>query len=485
MLSNSKLIDKLKAAEKSSAAADADIASAPVDVYRLVAPYIGDGVASTPEAIADSRIAFNQEVESAKTVNTEMGITTVDSSATGPVWEAVLLRSYESLTKEPPTSQTLTALPWYRPPPTVQSLPAPESGKPEDGDGVNAEAEVGTLLKEWTTTTEGGLQMYQARDKNAVAPQYTPKPVPIVEPQDVPKYTPASEPTTEPKPSFPEAVPSEAAGLPRGWSMKRDASGRAYFIDHTTKTTTWDDPRLQGVDDLPRGWVARRDASGRAFYINQSTDMITWDDPRAGPPRAMTNSEKDPRLRTLLDQLLKLSGDSLKDLEEGMKEQAMRGGGSNRQIVRLDHHTLHTLLTQCVELSERALEMYKPDDKGAGSDTVPDPVRKPIIRLAFEGAKFGEAPLCELLAARGGSWVWRHDNANQRDYYVGHRKVLEYLMKPKESHLPGDQLVGRTILSRQWISKDVLEQSGYPYKEFGEGGYAIARKLTPVSWTTA
>ena len=32
--------------------------------------------------------------------------------------------------------------------------------------------------------------------------------------------------------------------LPPGWEMRRDpTTGWNYFIDHNTKTTTWEDPR--------------------------------------------------------------------------------------------------------------------------------------------------------------------------------------------------------------------------------------------------
>jgi E3 ubiquitin-protein ligase NEDD4 len=32
--------------------------------------------------------------------------------------------------------------------------------------------------------------------------------------------------------------------LPSGWEMRMTSAGRVYFVDHNTKITTWDDPRL-------------------------------------------------------------------------------------------------------------------------------------------------------------------------------------------------------------------------------------------------
>lgn len=39
----------------------------------------------------------------------------------------------------------------------------------------------------------------------------------------------------------------EEVPLPPGWEMAIDQKGRTYFIDHTTQTTTWRDPRQTQV----------------------------------------------------------------------------------------------------------------------------------------------------------------------------------------------------------------------------------------------
>lgn len=39
-------------------------------------------------------------------------------------------------------------------------------------------------------------------------------------------------------------TPSPAFSLPGGWEMKWTADGHPYFVDHKTKSTTWEDPRL-------------------------------------------------------------------------------------------------------------------------------------------------------------------------------------------------------------------------------------------------
>lgn len=39
--------------------------------------------------------------------------------------------------------------------------------------------------------------------------------------------------------------------LPLGWEEARDCDGRLFYIDHSTKTTTWIDPRDRYVQFLP------------------------------------------------------------------------------------------------------------------------------------------------------------------------------------------------------------------------------------------
>lgn len=50
---------------------------------------------------------------------------------------------------------------------------------------------------------------------------------------------------------------SQLGPLPSGWEMRLTNTARVYFVDHNTKTTTWDDPRLpssldQGVPQYKR-----------------------------------------------------------------------------------------------------------------------------------------------------------------------------------------------------------------------------------------
>ncbi|XP_075064139.1 E3 ubiquitin-protein ligase NEDD4 isoform X2 [Mixophyes fleayi] len=82
--------------------------------------------------------------------------------------------------------------------------------------------------------------------------------------------------------------------LQKGWEMRHAPNGRPFFINHKTKTTTWEDPRLRipvqlrprppiDVSDLgqiPPGWEERTHTDGRVFYIDHNTKKTQWEDPR-------------------------------------------------------------------------------------------------------------------------------------------------------------------------------------------------------------
>ena len=116
--------------------------------------------------------------------------------------------------------------------------------------------------------------------------------------------------------------------LPDGWEMATTKEGQVYFMNHETKTTTWEDPRKQqhqqlmqlqqlqqqqqqqqngalspqpaapvaavagaaiahqrsqsfdNVGALPAGWEQGVTPSGEIYFINHTTKKTTWFDPR-------------------------------------------------------------------------------------------------------------------------------------------------------------------------------------------------------------
>ncbi|XP_017072043.1 E3 ubiquitin-protein ligase Nedd-4 isoform X5 [Drosophila eugracilis] len=90
----------------------------------------------------------------------------------------------------------------------------------------------------------------------------------------------------------------EEEPLPPRWSMQVAPNGRTFFIDHASRRTTWIDPRngraspmpnqTRRVEDdlgpLPEGWEERVHTDGRIFYIDHNTRTTQWEDPRMSNP---------------------------------------------------------------------------------------------------------------------------------------------------------------------------------------------------------
>ena len=91
--------------------------------------------------------------------------------------------------------------------------------------------------------------------------------------------------------------------LPAGWEQRYTPEGRSYFVDHNTRTTTWVDPRRQQyirtygqntggnnatiqtqpvsqLGALPSGWEMRLTNTARVYFVDHNTKTTTWDDPR-------------------------------------------------------------------------------------------------------------------------------------------------------------------------------------------------------------
>ncbi|XP_037607894.1 E3 ubiquitin-protein ligase NEDD4-like isoform X3 [Sebastes umbrosus] len=110
-----------------------------------------------------------------------------------------------------------------------------------------------------------------------------------------PQPSPYSSPKSQPK--------TQQSFLPPGWEMRIAPNGRPFFIDHNSRVTTWEDPRLKypvhmrsknsiepgELGPLPNlleepGWEERIHSDGRTFFIDHNTKNTQWEDPRLQSP---------------------------------------------------------------------------------------------------------------------------------------------------------------------------------------------------------
>ncbi|XP_034939957.1 transcriptional coactivator YAP1 [Chelonus insularis] len=110
--------------------------------------------------------------------------------------------------------------------------------------------------------------------------------------------------------------------LPHGWEQARTPEGQIYFLNHLTRTTTWEDPRKTAaaasvaavaaaavesgkaspaatntLGPLPEGWEQARTPEGEIYFINHQTRTTSWFD-----PRIPTHLQRAPTTNTMLPQ---------------------------------------------------------------------------------------------------------------------------------------------------------------------------------------
>lgn len=73
-----------------------------------------------------------------------------------------------------------------------------------------------------------------------------------------------------------EETRTDGEPLPPGWEMRFDTYGRRYYVDHNTRSTSWERPQ-----PLPPGWEMRRDPRGRVYYVDHNTRTTTWQRPNS------------------------------------------------------------------------------------------------------------------------------------------------------------------------------------------------------------
>lgn len=153
------------------------------------------------------------------------------------------------------------------------------------------------------TALEANTQLERRAHQNRMLPEDrtgTNSPTPAEAPP-----TPASTGSTANAVSM-MATGATTAGtgeLPAGWEQRHTPEGRSYFVDHNTRTTTWVDPRRQQyirmygqnpngnnatiqtqpvsqLGALPSGWEMRLTNTARVYFVDHNTKTTTWDDPR-------------------------------------------------------------------------------------------------------------------------------------------------------------------------------------------------------------
>ena len=110
--------------------------------------------------------------------------------------------------------------------------------------------------------------------------------------------------------------------LPPGWEETRTQDGQLYYMNHITKSTQWEDPRVtepRGQSNghlpqigggpngpLPNGWEQGVTNEGEIYFIDHQTHRTQWHDPRIPQSQQVVPlrvhggpQQRDQRLRLL------------------------------------------------------------------------------------------------------------------------------------------------------------------------------------------
>ncbi|XP_064610823.1 NEDD4-like E3 ubiquitin-protein ligase WWP1 [Liolophura sinensis] len=125
-----------------------------------------------------------------------------------------------------------------------------------------------------TTASTTSLSSTGAASTDSVR---TPAPMPAVMPGQTPSNGCVPYEVTGPEGSGPQGESQQNTSqepIPPGWETRFDPQGRPYYVDHNTRTTTWERPQ-----PLPPGWERRIDHRGRVYYVDHNTRTTTWQRP--------------------------------------------------------------------------------------------------------------------------------------------------------------------------------------------------------------
>ncbi len=99
-------------------------------------------------------------------------------------------------------------------------------------------------------------------------------------------HTKANDDARSASPSLRTGDDPSDESLPRGWEVSISKEGKKYYIDHNTRTTTWDRPSddytpphpdSDAMDsELPAGWEQRETTDGQTYLVDHNTKTTSW-----------------------------------------------------------------------------------------------------------------------------------------------------------------------------------------------------------------
>lgn len=147
----------------------------------------------------------------------------------------------------------------------------------------------------------------------------------------------------------PIQLQNELGALPPGWEQAKTNDGQIYYLNHITKTTQWEDPRVpiqrqqlltnrsvnpravskdtaastDSLGSLPEGWEQALTESGDVYFINHINRTTSWNDPRIPIYMQKPSSAARPEMNWMESKSIEKERDYLK-ARDSIQEQRSR-----------------------------------------------------------------------------------------------------------------------------------------------------------------
>ncbi|XP_055859205.1 transcriptional coactivator yorkie isoform X1 [Episyrphus balteatus] len=147
----------------------------------------------------------------------------------------------------------------------------------------------------------------------------------------------------------PIQLQNELGALPPGWEQAKTNDGQIYYLNHITKTTQWEDPRVpiqrqqhltnrsvnprsvskdsaastDSLGSLPEGWEQALTESGDVYFINHINRTTSWNDPRIPIYMQKPSSAARPEMNWMESKSIDKERDYLK-ARDSIQEQRSR-----------------------------------------------------------------------------------------------------------------------------------------------------------------
>lgn len=184
----------------------------------------------------------------------------------------------------------------------------------------------------------------------------------------------------------------------------------------------------------------------------------------------MSGYEEDPRSQPAFERL------RMRDEIETLR---MRDEIDRRRMLDFERHRMRDKNLYANGINFEDTNPYSRHDRPDPWISYPISLEPVQHRMAHEPPRPHDTPLAQLLSTSNGRFIWMRQNNHYLSYYVHDKECIRYHLMPQSSR--NTESKTSTLVSKQWVLKEVLELFQYEFKEHLDAFFAIDQDLAFVS----